>query len=568
MKAAMHHAEAIEIARQRICIAGAIMIGFFLIVAGRLFDVMIVQGMKRQNIAQESSSFNAMPRADIYDRNGNIVATHLVTASVYANPKVLINPDQAAKKLATLFPEISYKTLRMRLGKGKGFTWLIRHISPKMQKAVNELGIPGVYLQKDYKRVYPYGNLLSHALGYCGMEDTGLAGIEKHFDEQLRDTKKSLHLSLDVRVQHIVRDVLLGAIQDFKAQGANAMVMDLKTGQLLAMVSLPDFNPHQVGKAAPQMLFNRNTLGVNEPGSTWKILNTAIALETEVANPRSSFDATAPIKIGRFTITDFKGKNRVLSMTEAFVYSSNIASIKIAQRFGANVQRSYFKKFGVFKPTRLELPEVGSPLIPRDWTDVTMMTASYGYGISVTPLQLLSIIGSIINDGVRIQPTLIDTLDKTQNTQHVSSDERIVSPKTSRTIRELMRLTAMHGGSRKANIDGYEVFAKTGTAYQNKGRGGYNRNDRTTFCVGAFPFHDPQIMVVVMLDSPQPTKETYNYAAAGWNAAPTLGRVIERIAPMLGILPVNENSVMRNVTWYDGENEFIRTSHVTSGHGD
>ncbi len=564
----MQEAKAIEMAKQRVRVTTLLMLVIFVVIAGRLADVMLWQSSKKIGPTEIALlEGQSMPRADIYDRNGNVLATHLITASVYAEPKTVINAKDAAQKLASLFPEVGFKTLKARLSSEKGFIWLARHISPKMQKAVNELGLPGVYLRKDYKRVYPYGSLLSHVLGYCGLENTGLAGVEKFFDTSLAEGKNPLRLSLDVRIQHIVKDVLVNAISEFKAQGANAMVMDLKTGQILAMVSAPDFNPHQVGLANQQALFNRNTLGVYEPGSTWKILNTAIAIETGTATPRSAYDASAPIKIGRFKITDFRGKNRVLNLTEAFVYSSNIAAIKVAQQFGIQNQKAYFKKFGVLEPIRLELPEIGSPLTPREWREPTLMTASYGYGISVTPLQILTVVASIINDGIKVKPTLLNENDDTNKPDALGSQppQRIVGEKTSRIVREMMRMTSLYGGSRKADSDGYEVFAKTGTAYQSRGKSGYNGKERTTTCVGAFPFHDPQVAVIVMLDAPQATKETYNYATAGWNAAPTLGKLINRIAPMLGISPHHEESEMKYVHWYEGTDsqpKVVQTTHV------
>ncbi len=569
-KEAIHHASLLEMARQRVFAAGIIMCVSFVTIAGRLVDVMAIRTSKRNAIVA-LTDINPMPRADIYDRNGNILATHLVTASLYANPKVILNPTDAATKLSTLFPDVGYKTILKRLSSGKGFTWLIRHIPPRLQQAVNELGIPGVYLQKDFKRVHPYGPLPSHALGYCGIDNEGLSGIEKFFNKELTTSNQPIRLSLDIRIQHIVRDVLINAITEFNAVGANAMVMDIKTGELLAMVSLPDFDPNKISNLREtKAIFNRNTLGVYEPGSIFKIVNSTIALDSGTATPYTVYDASAPYKLGKFKICDFKGKERGLTVTEAFVYSSNIASIKMALQFGIKTQKDYFKRLGVMQPTHLEIPEVSSPLIPTTWKEPTLITASYGYGISITPLQTLSIVGTIVNDGIAVQPTLLFKSDeeRAQLIQANAQTKRVISSKTSHMVREMLRLVATHGGSRKANVDGYEVMGKTGTVYQKEGRG-YNKNMRTTSFVGAFPLSDPQYMVIVMLDDPKASKETYHYAAAGWNAAPTGGRLIEKIAPILGIHPIQEKTPIRYVHSLDGQPVthdavVMKTSHTRS----
>jgi cell division protein FtsI (penicillin-binding protein 3) len=281
-----------------------------------------------------------------------------------------------------------------------------------------------------------------------------------------------------------------------------------------------------------------NTLGVYEPGSTFKILNTAIALESGKAKLDSTFDARFPIRIGRFTVDDFKGKYRVLSLTEAFIYSSNIAAIKIAQMFGMNTQKEYFEKFGLFKSVSLEIPEIGQPLVPARWSESGMMTMSYGYGISVTPLQSLRAVAAIVNNGVLVSPTLVSLSGEEAEKRAAFFDAQphVVSLKTSASIRDLMRMVVGEGTAKKADVAGYEVIGKTGTAYQSKGRTGYGAlKSRTTSFIGAFPKDNPQYAIIVMLDDPKPSKETYGYATAGWNAAPTAGKIISRIAPALGV---------------------------------
>jgi cell division protein FtsI (penicillin-binding protein 3) len=558
----VHQRSLLEMARQRVFIAGSLVAVAYLLICGRLVDVMVLRSSKNVSHAV-SERIATLPRADIVDRNGEILATHLVTASIYANPKVILNAKEAAEKLAKVLPEVGFEVLYQRLSSAKGFVWLARHLPPKLQQAINQMGIPGVYLQKDYRRVYPYGKLASHVLGYCGIDSNGLAGVEKHFDAQLQKSNESLQLSIDVRVQHVVYDEMSKAITEFGAIGGNAMVMDLHSGELIAMVSFPGFDPNQPTQGAQDATFNRNTLGVFEPGSTFKILNTAIALEAGTATLNSRYDATHPISIGRFTITDFRGKNRVLTFAESFIYSSNIAAIKISQEFGIATQKAYLKKFGIFKAATLEIPELGHPLIPTTWREPTSMTVSYGYGISVTPLQLISTIGGIVNNGILPQPTLLHK-NAHQREEAIKANKAkgpIISEKTSRIIRDLMRVIVKEGPSKKANIEGYQVIGKTGTAYKIQGKGYATGKARTTFFVGAFPHQSPKYIVLLLLDDPKPTKGTYGFAAAGWNAAPTGGKIIERMAPILGLHAIEEDNEASQAP-----KGWVNVSHVTSTH--
>lgn len=550
LKDASNHVTFLEMMRKRV--AFLIFFGLFLFLTAlfRLASLMLFTSPTVTENNFDEANTSTLPRADILDRNGNVVATHIVTASLYANPKIIIDPKNTAKQLSKIFPQHSYQALLEKLSNtSKSFVWIARHIPPKTQHEVNLIGQPGLVLQKDHKRMYPYGRLFSHVVGYSGLDNDGLAGIEKKFDQHLKNSKTPLKLSLDLRIQASIADIIASSVQLFQAKAGNAIVMDIKTGEILGMVSLPDFDPHHINKAKTEELFHINTLGVYEPGSTWKILNTAIALETGLSHPNSSYDARHPIKIGRFTISDFKGKNRFLNLTEAFVYSSNIAAVKVAQQFGAQIQQKYFKKFGVFKPSHIEVPEIAMPIIPKSWPESTMMSASYGYGLSLSPLHAATIIASIINNGSKVRPTLI------RNPQHnlgVLDDTPIISKKTSETIREMMRATTLYGGARKANVQGYSVFAKTGTAYVSIGKK-YNGKDRYNSCIAGFPFHNPRYLVYVGIHSPKALPETFNYNAAGWNAAPTAGKIIERIAPVLDIQPDDTPTTFKNVSSFEPE---------------
>lgn len=522
-------------ARNRTVIGALVFCAAFALISLRLFDVMVFRSVaERSQLDLEKNVELALERGNITDRNGEILATHLITASVYANPKVIINPKEAAEKLCALIPELNYETTLKRLNDpSKGFVWVLRHIPPKLQHAINNLGIPGVYLQKDQRRVYPFGPITAHAVGYCGMDNVGLSGIEKSFDVRLRKDKSPLALSLDIRVQHAVHEVLASAIQEFSAAGANAMVVDITTGELISMVSFPDFDPNVPSQNAAEAAFNHNTLGVREPGSVLKIMTMAIALETGRIHMNSIYDAIHPVKVGRFVINDFKGPNRMVNLQEAFLFSSNLACSRIALDFGLPWQKKYFQSFGFFNKPSLEIPEVGSPLYPKNPTDATLISTSFGYAISLSPLQLMKTTAALINNGEMRELTLLR-----QKMPVIGAP--IVSKKTSEGIRHLMRLVVTEGTGRKAAVKGYPIIGKTGTAYKAR-KGGYDQINKLTTFMGAFPAHSPRYLLLVSLDSPRPTPKTYGYSTGGWTACPTGGKIIERIAPLLGIAPVEDD---------------------------
>jgi cell division protein FtsI (penicillin-binding protein 3) len=498
----------------------------FCTILGRLFYLMIWLNPQTLFDLGRLPDVMRVRRYDILDRQERVVATQLKTASVYANPKVIQDPRLACQQICSVLPHLNPQNLLKRLSSAqKGFVWLSRHVSPRVEQEIYNLGIPGVYIQQDWKRVYPYGELLCHILGYCDIDGQALGGVELSNDSLLK--RQSVQISIDLTLQHIVFEVLQNALEEFEAVAANAIILDIKTGEILALVSLPGFNPNRPDLIRFDTLLNRNTMAANEPGSTFKVLNVAIALESGMARLTSQFDASAPFRIGRFLVTDFRGKNRILSLAESFVFSSNIASIKIAQTFGAHIQQQYMRKFGVLEPVKLEIPENGSPLIPKRWSEVTAMTLSYGYGLSVTPIQLLAIISGMVCGGRKPIPTLL------KRETGVFQPTSIISEKTSFMLRKLLRLVALEGGSRKADVPGFGVFGKTGTAYQAQ-KGGYTQNKkRTNTFIGGFPYSNPRYMVLVMLNDPKATAHTYGFTAAGWNAAPVAGRIIQRVAPLL-----------------------------------
>ncbi|MEE8279092.1 MAG: penicillin-binding protein 2 [Alphaproteobacteria bacterium] len=528
--------QVMDTGRNRLLMAGALFGLGFLVVAGRVGHVTVVKQGNEPRLADAapSTSWQA-ERADIVDRNGVLLATSLATASLYANPRHVLDAEEAAAKLTRALPELSRADVLGKLTSARSFVWLRRHLTPRQQYAVNRLGIPGLYFQREERRVYPHGRLAPHVLGFAGIDNKGLAGVEKSFDEVLRGGTKPLVLSLDVRLQHLLRQELRAAMVNFRALGAAGIILNAHTGEVAAMVSLPDFDPNNPGAQPPNARFNRSTLGVYEMGSTFKIFTLAMALDSGAVTLRGGYDASKPIRIARFLINDFKPKNRWLSVPEIFMYSSNIGAAKMALDVGTREQKRYLGKLGFLSPARIELPEVGPPIVPHPWRDINTMTIGFGYGLAVSPLQLAVASAAVVNGGILRPATLIKRMpgDKDRGV-------RVLSARTSAQMCRLMRLVVERGTGRKAAALGYLVGGKTGTAEKMGGRG-YKRKARLSSFVGAFPMTAPRYVVLAVLDEPQGTKQTLGYATGGWVAAPIVGRTIRRLGPILGIAPLDEN---------------------------
>ena len=532
---------AIETGRNRLLVTGAVFAALFLVLTGRLVHVTLLRGGGEPSLAASAGGLRAaVERADIVDRGGVLLATNLNTASLYANPKLILDPGDAAWKLVGVLPELSYASVRAKLTSGRGFVWIKRNLTPRQQYAVNRLGLPGFAFQTEQRRIYPQGRLLAHVLGFTGIDNQGLAGIEKSFDVQLGEQRLAgqgpLALSLDVRVQHALRDELAGAVARYRAEGGAGLVLDAKSGEVLALVSLPDFEPNQIAASAGDARFNRATLGVYELGSVFKIVTMALALDSRTVDLTDTYDATKPIRIARYVIRDFHAKKRWLSVPEIFVYSSNIGAARMALDVGAAAQRKFLDKLGLLSRASIELPEVGLPLYPSKWRDVNTMTIAFGHGIAVSPLQLASAVAAVVNGGVLVPATLIK-----REEGPLVRGRRVISPETSTTIRRLLRLVVELGTGKKASAEGYLVGGKTGTA-EKVGAQGYRRRALVSSFVGAFPMTAPRYVVLALLDEPHGDEESFGFATGGWTAAPVVGRVIARIAPILGVAPVDETA--------------------------
>jgi cell division protein FtsI (penicillin-binding protein 3) len=523
--------QAIETGRNRLLVTGVVLTLAFSVIGVRLVDLTVFKAGGEPRLARIDPAVHAAAgRADIVDRNGVILATSLPTAALYADPTAVLNADEATDKLMAALPALNRQGLLAKLKSKTRFVWVARNLTPKQQYRVNRLGLPGFGFQRGERRVYPHGRLVSHVLGLTDVDGRGIAGLEQYFDQSLR-TGNRIGLALDLRIQAVLREELAKTVQEFKAVGATGLVLDVDSGELIALVSLPDFDPNVPGSAIGEPAFNRATKGVYEMGSTFKLFTAAMALDSGTIGLEGGYDASQPIQVSRFTIRDFHGKNRWLSVPEIIVYSSNIGAAKMAVDVGTKVQRAYLDRLGLLTRAAVELPEVGKPLTPRRWREINTMTIAYGHGIAVSPLQLASGVAALVNGGLYVPPTLLSGADGKR-----APGKRILSAETSGQMRELMRLVVSNGTGRKAAAKGYAVGGKTGTADKLVGRS-YGKNATISSFVGAFPIDSPRYVVLVLVDEPKGNERTFNYATGGWVAAPAVGRVVKRMAMLIGMAP-------------------------------
>jgi len=520
-----------ELARQRLVVASALFVVVFCAVALRMAWVSLLRdgAEPTQRVAARGGAIQS-ERADIVDRNGVVLATSVPVMSAFVNPHLLLDPPDAARKIVSALPELKYEDMKERLEADKSFLWIKRGLSPREHFLVNRLGIPGLEFQAEERRIYPQGTTGAHVVGYASIDNAGLAGVERYFDQRLQ-SGETVQLSIDLRLQRMVEDEIAKAVKKFSAIGATAIVMDVTNGEVLAMASLPTYDANRAKTITNEALFNRATLGVYEQGSTFKIFNTAMALDSGKVTLASVFDATSPIKIDRFTINDDHPQRRPLTVPEIFTYSSNIASAKMAADvMGPEAQRAFFDKIGFLRPLTTQLPELAAPLWPRHWVRINTMTIAFGHGISVTPLHLATGSAAVVNGGILYQPSLV------KRTSTSDAGKRVIQLKTSQQMRQLLRLNVIQGTGKNADVKNYDVGGKTGTA-EKPSRGGYRQKALISSFVGMFPMSEPKFLVLVSLDEPHGIAETGGYATGGMVSAPSVKAIIENIIALYGILP-------------------------------
>ena len=497
-------------------------------------------------------------RADITDRNGRILATNLSTYALYAHPRQMIDPVRVAGELAKLFPDMKAADLERRFTDGRSFIWLRRKLSPEQMQAVHDIGDPGLLFGPREMRLYPNGNLFAHVLGGASYgaegvhsaEVIGTAGIERAMDARLRDPAKvgtPLALSLDMTIQTTIGEVLDAGMKMMNAKGAAAILLDVHTGEVVSLVSLPDFDPNDrpnplvKGEPGDSPLFDRAVQGVYELGSTFKIFTMAQALETGLVNPDTMVDANAPMRWGRFLIKEFENHNYGpwLSATDVIVKSSNVGVAKLALRIGGEKQRAFLKSLGLFDATPLELTEApgSAPLVPKHWSEISTITVSYGHGVAASPMNLATAYATIANGGVHIPSTLLKRDVVPQGT-------RIMSEKTAHQAAAMLRQVVTRGTASFGEVPGYLVAGKTGTADKPKRSGGYYHDKVVNTFASMFPVNDPKYVLVVTLDEPVETSGPKPRRTAGWTAVPVAAEIIRRVAPLLGMRPQAEDVVV------------------------
>lgn len=516
----------------------------FLAITGRLVVLAVVPddqvGLRRATTGAISSA-----RPDIVDRNGVVMATDVRSVSVFAEPRKIIDKDEATELLTAVLPDLDARDLRQKLGTTRGFAWVKREITPRQQAEVHRLGIPGVGFVPENKRVYPNGPAAAHILGFANVDNVGIAGMEKYIDSHgLQDLKgagfvteasdlKPIALSIDLRVQHLLRDELMKGLEKYRAIAAAGAILDVNTGEIIASVSLPDFDPSNPVDAHEKDRINRINVGVYEMGSTFKALTVAMALDSGKANINSTYStAGGMMRFGSQVIREYKGTGRTLTVPEVFVHSSNMGSVKMALSVGVEGHQAFLRKMAQLDRMRTELPESAAPIIPPRWGELNTATISFGHGLAVAPIQALAAVGALVNGGYMMTPTF---LKRTEDEARRNAT-RVIKPETSEAMRYIMWLNGERGSARKAAVPGYFVGGKTGTAEKViNGRYAKNRNFTTFMAIA--PADKPRYLFLSIYDEPKGYAESGGYSTAAWNAGITTGKVIERAAPILGLPP-------------------------------
>ncbi|WP_426407144.1 peptidoglycan D,D-transpeptidase FtsI family protein [Bradyrhizobium ganzhouense] len=529
-------------ARARVGLAMLAFAAVYAMIGGRL--VMFAIGADAHSARRAASQeVVATARPDIVDRNGDILATDVKAGSMFGEPRRIIDKDEAIELLTATVPDLDETEVRERLKSRKGFIWLKREITAKQQQEIHKLGIPGIGFLRENKRVYPTGNEVAHLIGLVNIDNQGIAGMEKWLDNQgLADLHRAgfatdrlqrpIELSVDLRVEHALRDELLKAKEKFHTKAASGLVTNVNTGEIIAMVSVPDFDPNNPKEAHDPDRINRLTTGVYEMGSTFKAFTLAMALDTGKYGLDSLWDARGPLHYGKFAIHDDEPKGRFLTMKEVFTFSSNVGAARIALSQGVEGHKAFLRKMGQLERLRTELPESASPILPRRWSELNTITIAFGHGMAVAPLQAVMGVSALANGGLLIPPTFL----KRSEEEARAIAKRVIKPETSDKMRFLMRLNAEIGTAKRANVPGYYIGGKTGTA-EKVVNGRYAKKRVLTAFTAILPADKPKYQLLIMLDEPQPLKETYGQIASGWNAVPTAGNVITRIGPLLDIEP-------------------------------
>lgn len=524
--------------KNRVIMTIAVFFGIYAIIAGRL----VYFGLQDPDQGSGPASRVTASRPDIVDRNGEVLATDIKTASLFAEPRRIVDADEVIEKLSTVLPDIDLEQTYLKLKSGAGFVWLKRQLTPRQQAEIFQLGLPGIGFRTEKRRFYPAGATTAHIIGLTNIDNKGIAGLEKYIDDQgLADLQASglaiakdlqpVKLSVDLRVQHVVRDEVSTALEKYRALAAGAVVLDVRTGEVIAMASVPDFDPNNPFNALEKDRLNRMSAGLFEMGSTIKSFTTAMALDSGKVTLESKFDASRPIVVGGQTVRDFRGKGRVLTVPEVFVFSSNIGSAKEADVVGIEGHREFLRRLGLLDRMTTELPEVAKPTEPKVWKKVHSITAAFGHGFSTTPLQTAVGVAALMNGGYLMNPTF---LPRTKE-EALASSTKVVQDYTVEAMRYLYRLNAEKGSGKRGEVPGFRVGGKTGTA-EKVVNGRYSSEKNFNAFVAVFPMDNPQYLVLTIIDEPK-LENSMRSATAGVTAAPIASNIIRRSAALLGVKP-------------------------------
>ncbi|RCL02676.1 MAG: cell division protein FtsI (penicillin-binding protein 3) [Candidatus Tokpelaia sp. JSC188] len=539
-----------ERVQEEIFLVRRIRLRFFIVIAC-FFGIYLVISIRLIHYGQQGGEIEAangpaqpsmVSRPDLVDRNGQLLAIDIKTYSLFAEPYRIIDVNETVGLLSKVLPNLNRDESWRRLKSKSGFAWIQRGLTPRQKAKIMTLGIPGIGFRTETRRFYPGGPVASHILGLVNIDNQGIAGMEKYIDQAgLSDlraaglaTPSSLEpvvLSIDIRVQTIVRDELQQAIQRYQALAAGAVVLNVKSGEILAMVSLPDFNPNTPLDVLKNDRLNRITAGTFEMGSTIKSFTTAMALDSGLFQLNTMIDASKPLRFGQKMISDFHGKYRKLALWEVFVYSSNIGSGREAEVIGIARHREFLKRLGLLERMTIELPEIAKPVEPHQWKKINSMTIAFGHGMMTTPLQTAVGAAALMNGGLLVKPTFL----KRERVETLKHAIRIIKKETSRDMRYLYKLNADIGSGQQAVVKGYRVGGKTGTA-EKVVDGRYSKHKRFNTFIGAFPMEDPSYVILTFIDEPKPEAGAY-YATAAFNAAPIVANIIRRSASFLGVVP-------------------------------
>jgi len=526
--------------RQRIAALALTLIIALGAIAGQVLRLALVpRGEARLSAVEPIARFSLRP--DIVDRNGSLIATDVLAPSLYADPALIVDLDEVVEKLSQTLPSLDAAQLRRSLAdRSRRFQWIRRGLTPIEAQRVHELGLPGLAFRREPKRVYPLGALVGHVIGQVNVDNRGQSGIERFIDERIAEgghvwaspQARQVRLAMDLGVQHAVTDELGGAMRRFGASGAAGLVLEARSGEVIAAVSLPSVDPNRPAEVMDASRPDRLQGGVFELGSIFKLMTVAMALDGGTATLEKTYDTTRPIEIGRYTIRDLHPAQQRLSVRDIFLQSSNVGAGLMALEAGAAEQLAFLARMGLTEPIRTEAGPVAPPMLPQRWDRIETVTIGYGHGFAVAPIQFAAAAATLVNGGFRVTPRFL-VADGAP-----PPGERILSAPTVEALREVMRLnvTAPRGTGRRAEVAAYRVGGKTGTA-EMPGEGGYRRRSVIASFLGAFPMDRPQYVTLVSLFEPQPVEASQGQITAGVNAAPTTARIIERIAPILGVLP-------------------------------